>query len=505
MSAITAPVSRRSFLLNQLGRVPRWAILALLALIVVAILIAVVTTRSRAAVTYTTAPVVQQTLVQSITASGTVNPQNTISVGTQVSGTISVLYVDFNSKVKTGEVLARIDPSTFQSQLNQANAALAQAQAQTAEAGANANASNSGVSVANANAAAQVAATTAVKTNIAKAQSALTLAQTQAQRDQTLLSQGYIPQATVQADQSTVAQDEAALASAQAAYVQAEAQTVASNATVGQSGSSAQALAASVLAAQANVTAAQASVAQSQLNLQHTIISSPVNGTVVARDVSVGQTVAASLAAPTLFSIAQDLSKMEVDINVGEPDIGGIKPGNAVTFNVLAYPQTTFAGKVTQVRINPQTLNNVVTYDVVVDVANPQGTLLPGMTADATINTASAENALVVPLAALGFGQSSSGSTPWGQTLSGASSASTASATANVYVDVRGKLHAEKINVLLATSTQAAVSAASGSTLKVGDLVVIGQSAGGAAKTPKAAARPPALGGSSNNATRGIH
>ena len=505
MSAITAPVSPRTFLLNNLGRVPRWVILALLTLVVVAILVTVVATRSRTAVTYTTAPVVRQTLVQSVTASGTVNPKNTISVGTQVSGTISALYVDFNSKVKTGEVLARIEPSTFQSQLNQASAALAQAEAQTAAAGANANASNSGVSVANANAAAQVAATTAVKTNIAKAQSALTLAQTQVQRDQTLLAQGYIPQATVQADQSTVAQDEAALASAQAAYVQAQAQTVASNATVGQSGSSAQALAASVRAAQANVTAAQASVAQSQLNLQHTVITSPVNGTVVARAVSVGQTVAASLAAPTLFTIAQDLSKMEVDINVGEPDIGGVKPGNAVTFNVLAYPQTTFAGKVTQVRINPQTLNNVVTYDVVVDVANPTGMLLPGMTADATINTASVKNALIVPLAALGFGQSSTGSTPWGQTLGGASSAPTAHATAKVYVDVGGTLHAEPVNVLLANSTQAAVSAASGGALKVGDLVVVGQSTGGAAKSPTSAARPPTLGGSNNHATRGIH
>ena len=136
----------------------------------------------------------------------------------------------------------------------------------------------------------------------------------------------------------------------------------------------------------------------------NTVITSPVNGTVVAREVSVGQTVAASLAAPTLFSIAQNLAKMEVDINVGEPDIGGIVSGNTVTFTVLAYPKSTFTGNVTQVRINPQTLNNVVTYDVVVDVANPNGTLLPGMTANATIDTASANNALIVPLAALQFG-----------------------------------------------------------------------------------------------------
>jgi HlyD family secretion protein len=515
MSADTIPSPPGIALGDLARRIPRWLILVGAAVAIVAVAALIVAVRSRTTISYATQPIVRQTLVQSVTASGTVNPQNTVSVGTQVSGTISALYVDFNSKVKAGEVLARIDPSTFNSQLDQSNAALAQAQAQTMAAGANANASSSGVNVATANAAAQVAATTAVKTNIAKAQAALTLAQSQEQRDQTLFAQGYLPQETVQTDQSTVAQDQAAVASAQAAYIQAQAQSVASNATVGQSGSSAQALAANVQAAQATVSAAQATVAQSQLNLQHTIITSPVNGTVVARDISVGQTVAASLSAPTLFAIAQDLSKMEVDINVGEPDIGGIKAGNQVNFTVLAYPNQTFAGKVTQVRINPQTLNNVVTYDVVVDVANPKGTLLPGMTANATIDTASVTNALIVPLAALQFGLASgykshaagskSGTSPWGQTLGAGASASGATTTGVVFVDRGGKLLAEHVNVLLANSTQAAVSVVAGSALNVGDLVVVGTSASETRTAAVGANRPPSLGGSSSNAARGIH
>jgi len=407
-------------------------------------------------------------------------------------------------------VLARIDPSTIQSQLDQANAALAQARAEETTAAANASASSSGVSVADANAAAQAAATTAVKTNIAKAQDALILAQTQLQRDQTLFAQGYVPQETVQTDQATVAQDQAAVASAQASYLQAQAQTVASKATIGQSGSSAQASVGTEEAAQADVMAAEATVAQNQLDLQHTVIKSPVDGTVVARDISVGQTVAASLSAPTLFSIAQNLQKMEVDINVGEPDIGGIKPGNQVSFTVLAYPKTTFTGTVTQVRINPQTVNNVVTYDVVVDVANPKGTLLPGMTANATIDTASAPNALIVPLAALQFGSAASGAQtkagsaaqPWGQTLGGVSGAAIAASTGTVFVQSNGRLQAEHVTILLADSTQAAVTALAGSALNVGDLVVVGQTVGASAQA--GTNRSPVL-GTNSNATRGIH
>ncbi len=390
---------------RSLGRafsnIPRWLLITLAVLVIVGLIAGMVISRTQSATQVVTAPVVRQTLTQSVTASGTVNAQNSVTVGSQVSGTISQLNADYNSKVKQGQVLARIDPSNFQAQLDKDEAALAQAQAQAGEAVANANGAGAGVTVAQANANAQEAAANAAKTNIAKAQSALVLAQQQAARDQQLLSQGYIAQATVQSDQSTVTQDESAVAQAQAAYAQAQAQAQASNATIGQNGSTAQAQAASAQAAQAAVQAAEATVQTDKLNLEHTVITSPVNGTVVSRAVSVGQTVAASLQAPTLFTIAQDLSKMEVDINVGEPDIGGVKPGDTVDFTVLAYPNQTFHGTVQQVRINPQTVNNVVTYDVVVDVNNKDNKLLPGMTANATINVASAPNALVVPLTAL--------------------------------------------------------------------------------------------------------
>ncbi len=156
-------------------------------------------------------------------------------------------------------------------------------------------------------------------------------------------------------------------------------------------------------AAQAGVAAAQAQVEQDELNIQRAVITSPVDGTVIARDVSVGQTVAASLQTPTLFSIAQNLHKMEVDINVGEPDIGNVRPGDAVSFSVLAYPNQTFTGTVSQVRVNPTTVNNVVTYTVITLVNNPNNALLPGMTANATIEVKTAKNALVVPTQALSF------------------------------------------------------------------------------------------------------
>ncbi len=469
--------------LKWFAHIPRWIYAALAAgVLVLAAIVTIVAVRSHTVLSYVTKPVVRQTLVLSVTASGTVNPQNTVTVGTQVSGIISELDVDFNSKVKTGEVLARIDPSTIQAQLDQADANLAQAQASAAEASANTTA--------------QAAGATAAQTAIPKAQAALAVGQEQLARDQTLLSQGYVAQEIVQTDQSNAAQDVAALAQAQAAYTQSQAQT--------------QAQGAGANAAAAAVQSAEAIVQEDTINLDNTVITSPVDGTVVAREVSVGQTVAASLAAPTLFSIAQNLDKMEVDINVGEPDIGGIVPGNTVTFTVLAYPSTTFTGTVTQVRINPQTLNNVVTYDVVVDVANPKGTLLPGMTANATIETASAKNALIVPLAALQFGltrgaggSAKTGSATWGQTLGSASSGSTAS-TGVVFVERGGKLQAEQVAVLLANSTQAAVSASAGSSLNVGDLVVESQSTGGAVVVKSATHAAPTLGGSSN-ATRGIH
>lgn len=266
MSTPTAAIPGWFGGLKRLEHIPRWVYAALVVgVLVLAAIVTIVAVRSHTAVSYVTKPIVRQTLVLSVTASGTVNPQNTVTVGTQVSGIISQIYVDFNSKVKKGEVLARINPNTIQAQLDQADANLAQSQASATEA--------------NANTTAQAAGATAAQTGIPKAQAALAVAQEQLTRDQTLLKQGYVAQETVQNDQSTVAQDVAAVAQAQAAYTQSQAQT--------------QAQGAGANAAAAAALGAAATVQQDTINLNNTVITSPVNGTVIARDVSVGQTVAA--------------------------------------------------------------------------------------------------------------------------------------------------------------------------------------------------------------------
>jgi HlyD family secretion protein len=498
----------------------RW-ILLLFLLLACGIAGALVAIAAHANASYVTVPVAQQTLVQTVTASGTVNPQNDISVGTQVSGTISSIDVDYNSKVRNGQVLARLDPSAFEAQLDQAQAALAQAQAQYAQAQANAGSAVSGTEVAVANAGAAQAAVAAAQANANKAQAALALANTTLERDSSLLAQGYLPQSTVDTDRSNVAQDDADLASAQASIAQARAQAEAGSATVDENGSTQAAQAAAAQAALANIAAAKAVVQQDELNLQHSVITSPVDGTVVARDVSVGQTVAASLQTPTLFSIAQNLGKMEVDINVGEPDVGNVKPGETVDFSVLAYPNRTFRGTVSQVRINPQTVNNVVTYDVVVLVDNKDGALLPGMTANASIDVATANNALVVPLSALTWHPSNlaskaSGavspnaasvnpSSPWGATSAGAGSSSAITSGSNgaVFVDAGRKLQRVPVSVTLVTSTQAAIVPATVGTLSSGDSVVVASS-GASSGTVANATRSP-ISASPGGTMRGLH
>ncbi len=502
MSTITIPNAKG---LTGLGtfwaKVPRWGWVAAALLLSAAMVLGVVA-HARSATPLETVPVAQQTLVASVTASGIVNPQNLISVGTQVSGTISSINVDFNSKVRKGQVLARLDPSSFEAQLAQAQAALAQAQAQVAQAAASANSAVSVIGVASANAAAESAAIEAAKANVAKTQAALNLARTTAGRDSALLSQGYVAQSTVDTDRANVAQDESDVASAQAAVAQAQAQNVAGNATISQDSATAQSQAAGTQAAQANVIAAQAVVRQDELNVEHTVITSPVDGTVVARDVSVGQTVAASLQTPTLFSIAQNLSKMEVDINVGEPDIGNVKPGNDVSFSVLAHPNEIFHGTVAQVRINPQTLNNVVTYDVVVYAPNSGGKLLPGMTANATIAVASATNALTVPIAALHT--STPATTPWGNVSTGSGGAITAGSEARLVVARDGKPTPVRVRVTLTSGTLAAVQPLDGNALSAGDAVVIGSTRKNGSR-PASSTRSPMSAAPAGGAMRGIH
>jgi HlyD family secretion protein len=282
-----------------------------------------------------------------VQATGTINAVTSVQVGSQVSGTISKLYADFNSKVKKGQVIAEIDPSLFQGAVLQAQADLQNA----------------------------VATEAASKAELAKAQAAAAQATADYQRNLALSKEGIISAQALDVSKATADSDVAAVQSAQAQVKQATAQ----------------------------VAMKKAALTVAQTNLDHTIIRSPIDGTVVARSVDVGQTVAASLQAPTLFTIAQDLTRMQVDVSTDESDVGSIKVGQPVTFQVDAFPKQTFKGTVTQVRMNPTLVQNVVTYDTVVAFDNPEMKLFPGMTAYITIPVADATNVIKVANAALRF------------------------------------------------------------------------------------------------------
>lgn len=338
---------------------------------------------------YQTARVVRGPLLASISATGTLNAVITVQVGSQISGQIKELLADFNSQVVKGQVIARIDPDIFQAQVNQAQAQVQAAQATVLN-------QRAAVAKTRADLQGSRAALASAHAQTAKALVAVVDGERNLARQQELRGRGLIAQADVDAAQvardSAVAQHEASVAQerAQASAVEsataqlevAEAQLENARAQVGQT---------------------EAALRQAQVNLDHTIIRAPVDGVVVSRNVDVGQTVAASLQAPTLFQIAQDLTKMQVDTNVDEADVGRVRVGQAVTFTVDSFPGQTFAGNVVQVRKAPQVVQNVVTYDVVVSAPNPELTLLPGMTANVRIVTDRRESALRVPNAALRF------------------------------------------------------------------------------------------------------
>lgn len=296
---------------------------------------------------YFTAKVEKGTVRAVVEATGTINAVTSVQVGSQVSGTISKLYADFNSKVRKGQVIAEIDPSIFQGNLLQARADLENARANLA----------------------------AAKANLEKAKAAATQMQTQFARTQSLTKEGVLSQQQLDVDQSNAESAQAQVSAAQAQVTQAAAQ----------------------------VSQKQAAVEVAETNLKHTVIVAPIDGTVVNRAVDVGQTVAASLQAPTLFTIAQDLTKMQVYTKTDESDIGRIRPGQEVTFTVDAFPNQTFRGKVSQVRLNPTTVQNVVTYDTIIDFDNPELKLFPGMTAYVTIPVGIAKDVLEVPNGALRF------------------------------------------------------------------------------------------------------
>ncbi|PYX94539.1 MAG: efflux RND transporter periplasmic adaptor subunit [Acidobacteria bacterium] len=282
-----------------------------------------------------------------VEATGTINAVITVQVGSQVSGTISHLYADFNSRVKKGQVVAQIDPALFEGALLQAKADLANAQANLA----------------------------AAKANVEKAKATALQARADYQRTQGLAKEGVMSPQQLDLARANADTSDAAVSAADSGVIQAAAQ----------------------------VKQKEAAVTVAQTNLNYTTIHAPIDGTVIARNVDVGQTVAASLQAPTLFTIAQDLTKMQVYASTDESDVGMIKVAQPVTFKVDAFPKETFTGRVSQIRMNATTVQNVVTYNTIIDFDNPELKLFPGMTAYITIPVATARNALRVPNGALRY------------------------------------------------------------------------------------------------------
>ena len=322
-------------------------------------------------------------------------------MGSQVSGTIQKLFVDYNSPVTEGQIIAQIDPASFEARVSQARANVASAGAAVQVARANVDNSKAAIETAQANIG-------SAKANVERAKVGLVDARRTLERNKQLLSQALIAQSDLDVAQT-------AYDSAVSQLKQAESQQGASAGQLKSATAQARLAEAQHLAALAQVEQAKAALQAAELDLQHTTIRAPVNGIVVSRNVDVGQTVAASLQAPTLFLIAQDLTQMQVDTNVSEADIGRITVGQAVTFTVDAFPNTPFSGEVVQVRNAPITVQNVVTYNAVVLVANREMKLKPGMTANVSFLIAERPRALKVPNAALRFQPDGAGQEPGAQ------------------------------------------------------------------------------------------
>ena len=268
---------------------------------------------------YVTVPLKRGSIAQIVSANGALNPVRLVSVGSQVSGIVRKLYVDFNDHVQAGQILLELDPSLSEAQLQQS------------------------------------------KANVLSAEASLELAQLNEARVRNLFSQGFVSRQEL--DQSVQV----------------------------------------LKLAQAQLAVAKAQAGRDRTNRINTVIRSPISGVVVSREVDLGQTVAASFTAPTLFKIAQDLRRMQIDSSYSEADVGKIRVGQIATFRVDAFMDKEFKGSVQQVRLNPKTEQNVVTYNVIISVENPELLLMPGMTAYVSITTAQRDDALLVSNAALRF------------------------------------------------------------------------------------------------------
>ena len=324
-----------------------------------------------------------------VSATGTCNAVVSVQVGSQVSGNIKALYADFNSIVKAGQLVALIDPVMFQARVDQADAAWQNSKASLDNARANAAKAAADLSGANASEANWVAA-------IAKAHSALSDANTKLQRRGEMFKDSILSQEDLDTAQNTYDQAVADHAAAQAQHEAAVNNVRSAEAAL-------KAAETQVAMIQAQVRLNLAQLKQARIDLANTRITSPVDGTVVARQMDVGQTVAASFQAPTIFQIAQDLKKMQIDTNIDESDVGRLQVGQPATFTVDAYPGIVFQGPIIQIRKAPINVQNVITYDAVIEANNPDLKLFPGMTANVSILTKRADHVLKLPNAALRF------------------------------------------------------------------------------------------------------
>jgi len=332
--------------------------------------------RGRSApVRYLTAAVTRGAITSAVEATGTINPLTTVPVGSYVSGTMQLIFADFNTRVRAGQVLAQIDPVVYEAQVNTARGNLAGAQANLRNLEAGLGSLQASIETGLANA--------------AKMEADLAYARANARRLGDLFKEGLIPLDQRDLSQSTFAQAEAAARAAKAQVNQARAQYAEGEAQVEQ--------------ARAQVAAMRGALDQAEANLRYTTIVSPTDGVVVARNVDVGQSVAAALAAPNLFTIAQDLARMQVYAKTDESDTGFIRVGGEATFQVDAFPNEVFRGRVSAIRLNAYIVQNVVTYDTVIDFDNPDLRLLPGETAYVTIPTGHVDGAVAIPNGALTY------------------------------------------------------------------------------------------------------
>lgn len=305
-----------------------------IALIIIVILVAgAIAVAQNKKVRYKTEKIDRCTITEFVEASGTINPVNTVSVGSTVSGLIKEIYVDFNSEVKKGQLLAQIDPANFEAQVQQNQAQINNASA-----------------------------------NLTKLQAIADFDKKQYERYKNLYAKNFVAKSELDEKYSTYKSDLA-----------------------------------QINAARAQINQYQASLKTAMTNLSYTKIIAPVDGTVISREIDLGQPVAASFQAPELFTIAQDLTKMQIEVSVSEADIGKVKEGQEVKYTLDGYPDTDFFGKVTQVRLSPTTVSNVVTYTVIVDVDNEDLKLKPGMTANVSIITNESVDVICVPNIALKF------------------------------------------------------------------------------------------------------